>query len=1000
MLKRLPLMVKMLLVTVLAASAIFAGLDSFQARRLRATLYGQLELRLQEQAREDRLRFHSYVNAHRQAVKLLASQRNFVEYLETPAWVGGDPGRIVFHREIPPWLPKPSVLRAFVTVPFAMLLDPEGRVREVFLNHPDPPPASLLKPSDLLRTLSHNQSIMTELDDAPFLVTSEMVETGGRLSAELMVASPLDEDFLIRSQGAVEEPRLVALLRGDPAKIVASSNQTALPAGAPAESAQGSYLLTGKSFFDLASSDLVMMFASFISTAEVDAVMRSILAEGRQGRALTALPLILVSALIVFWITLHIRTLSRGIEEFSSTVLGAEPGGAAAGDELHVIESRFRNLTDEVVAARETLRREAEEKLALQARAIVAERQEQELKLLQALKVSEENYHAIFDSANDAIFVFDADTGLILDANVKAGQLLGLPRQSIIGMHYSRMHPPAEAEQCLKIFQRAVQQASTISSDICVLRSDGTTMPVEISTSVIGRDGKRIALGIFRDITERRRAEAALEEEMNRAQRYLDIAEVIIVAIGTDEKVRLINRAGSRILGLEERQIVGRNMFENFIPERLRVEAHAIFRRLLSGESGAAESFEFPVLAKSREERMIAWHNALVRDEEGSVVALLSSGEDITERKHAEEQARSRFRQLTALHSIDMIINSSLDLHVTLKGFIGHVIAQMGVDAADVLLLDPFTQTLEFAEGSGFRTEGIRKSRLRLGEGIAGIAALEHRSIQIENLLDPASGFVRSGLLAGEGFLAYYAEPLVAKGQIKGVLEILHRSPLPLDEEQREFLHALASQAAIAIDNATLFDELQRSNIELTLAYDATLEGWAKALDLRNRETERHSERVTEMTLRLARAMGMGDRDLVQVRRGALLHDMGKIGIPDSILLKPAPLTDEERQIMQRHPDDAFEMLRKIAYLRPALDIPYAHHERWDGSGYPRGLKGEQIPLPARIFAAVDIWDALRTAERPYRTPMSDEELHTHLRSLAGTHLDPNVVEAFLKLEW
>jgi putative nucleotidyltransferase with HDIG domain len=312
----------------------------------------------------------------------------------------------------------------------------------------------------------------------------------------------------------------------------------------------------------------------------------------------------------------------------------------------------------------------------------------------------------------------------------------------------------------------------------------------------------------------------------------------------------------------------------------------------------------------------------------------------------------------------------------------------------------PATQTLEHATDRGFRSEAIRATRLRLGEGIAGVAALERRAIAIPDLRDPASGFVRSALLEAEGFLAYYAEPLVAKGDVKGVLEIFNRAPLALDEELREFLRALAAQAALAIDNAGLFERLRRSNIDLALAYDATLEGWAHALDLRNQATERHTERVTETTLALARALGLGEEELVQVRRGALLHDIGKIAVPDSILLKPGPLTDEEREVIKRHPGHAFEMLRPIAYLRPALDIPYGHHERWDGTGYPRGLKGEQIPLAARIFSVADVYDALRAPDRPYRTPMSEEEARAELRALSGSQLDPKVVELFLSDRW
>lgn len=195
----------------------------------------------------------------------------------------------------------------------------------------------------------------------------------------------------------------------------------------------------------------------------------------------------------------------------------------------------------------------------------------------------------------------------------------------------------------------------------------------------------------------------------------------------------------------------------------------------------------------------------------------------------------------------------------------------------------------------------------------------------------------------------------------------------------------------------TVREREQQALLELAAAYEATVEGWSNALDLRDRETDGHSRRVTELTMRLARAMGVGDAECVHIRRGALLHDIGKMGVPDGILHKPAALTPAEWEIMRRHPTYAFELLSPIEYLRPALDIPYCHHERWDGSGYPRGLRGEEIPLAARIFAAVDIWDALRS-DRPYRAAWSDRRTRDYLASLSGTHLDPGVTEAFLGL--
>lgn len=166
---------------------------------------------------------------------------------------------------------------------------------------------------------------------------------------------------------------------------------------------------------------------------------------------------------------------------------------------------------------------------------------------------------------------------------------------------------------------------------------------------------------------------------------------------------------------------------------------------------------------------------------------------------------------------------------------------------------------------------------------------------------------------------------------------------------------------------------------------------------MRDKETEGHTLRVTEMTLQLAHNMGINEAELVHVRRGALLHDIGKMGIPDSILLKPASLNDEEMETMRKHPAFAYEMLSPITFLRQSLNIPYCHHEKWDGTGYPRGLKGEQIPLEARIFAVVDVWDALRS-DRPYRPAWSEEKALEYIREQSGKHFDPKVVETFLKI--
>ena len=502
------------------------------------------------------------------------------------------------------------------------------------------------------------------------------------------------------------------------------------------------------------------------------------------------------------------------------------------------------------------------------------------------------------------------------------------------------------------------------------------------------------------ELYARERAEEALQEGKERMSAIAESSLDAIVLVDEEGLITYLNPSAERMFGYRQSEALGRSLHSLIVSPEARHKYDLALKEFQ--QSGQCQVVGRPLEVQ-----------ALRRDGssfpvEVSIAAMQIKGKwhsagtvrDITERRRSEEKARIRLEHLDTLHAIDLIITSSLDLHLTLREFIDHVIAQFHVDAVDVLLFNPHTLVLEYAAGRGFLTPKIQESRLRLGEGIAGVAALEHRVIGIPDLKAPDSGFARTPLLEGEEFVAYYAVPLIAKGQVKGVLDLLHRAPLPLDSEQQGFLESLAVQAAIAIDNATLFDELQRSNIELTLAYDATLEGWARALDLRSETTERHTVRVTEMAVRLARTMGMGEKELVHLRRGALLHDIGKIGIPDSILLKPGPLTPEEQEVIRHHPDHAFAMLQPIAYLRPALDIPYCHHERWDGTGYPRGLKGEQIPFAARIFAAADIWDALFASDRPYRKPLPKEAVRDYIRSLAGTHLDPKVVEAFLKLEW
>lgn len=384
-----------------------------------------------------------------------------------------------------------------------------------------------------------------------------------------------------------------------------------------------------------------------------------------------------------------------------------------------------------------------------------------------------------------------------------------------------------------------------------------------------------------------------------------------------------------------------------------------------------------------------------------SEVQLLEALADLAgaaiHRTELHEQTRRQLRRLSSLRTIDQAISTSLDLQLTLGIVVEQVLSQLEVDATAVLLADPYDHSLAYAAGSGFRTALVECLRVKLGEGLVGSAALEHRSVRLTVVPTTEGSYVRGTLLAAEGFVGYGAVPLVVKGQLLGLLEVFHRAPLRRDAAWHNFLEALAGQTAIAVEHSTLFTQLQRSNTELLLAYDTTLEGWARALELRDNETQGHSLRVTALAVRLGEALGFRGEALTMLRRGALLHDIGKMGVPDAVLHKPGPLDEAEWALMRRHPEYAVSLLAPIAFLQPALEIPLYHHERWDGSGYPRGLRETQIPLAARIFAVVDVWDAM-TSDRPYRSALEPAEVRQYLEAQAGVLFDPAVVAAFLRL--
>ncbi|MEK6623134.1 MAG: PAS domain S-box protein, partial [Planctomycetota bacterium] len=598
---------------------------------------------------------------------------------------------------------------------------------------------------------------------------------------------------------------------------------------------------------------------------------------------------------------------------------------------------------------------------------------------------------AIIQSSPQAIINMTTD-GRVKNWNTAAERMFGWSEKDVAGKPLPII-PNEKQNEFHTLQSMTLQGASFTDKDAIRRRKDGSPINVSISAAPLYNANGDVEgiMELVTDITERKRN----EEQIRKLLQAVEQSPATVLITDTNGSIEYVNPKFSQITGYTREEAIGKNPRVLKSGKTPPEEYKRLWETISAGGEWRGE------FLNRKKNGGLYWESAsisAVKNQQGVVTHFVAVKEDITNHVKAEEQVRLQLQRMSGLHEIDVAITGNLDLNHSLNVFLNKVTTLLAVDAADVLLFNAQRQRLEYADGYGFDTDAIRRSSLLPGEGTAGRAALEQGVVHVPDLGKAGDDFVRAKLLAEEGFVAYYAIPLITKEHVQGVLEIFHRKPLAPDKEWLEFLKILATQGAILVEHSLLFADLQRSNTELVMAYDRTIEGWSCALDMRDQETEGHTQRVVDLTLNLARAMGVGEEKLIHVRRGALLHDIGKIGVPDRILHKPGPLLAEEWVIMRQHPIYAFAMLSPISYLSQALDIPYCHHEKWDGSGYPRGLMGEQIPLLARIFAVVDVWDALRF-DRPYRKGMTEAQALEYIISNAGTHFDPQAVEAFLQLE-
>ncbi len=415
--------------------------------------------------------------------------------------------------------------------------------------------------------------------------------------------------------------------------------------------------------------------------------------------------------------------------------------------------------------------------------------------------------------------------------------------------------------------------------------------------------------------------------------------------------------------------------------------------------NGGTFDSDYRIFTREHVERWIRDTGQILQPEHGGPPVVQGILMDVTERKRAELEVNRYAQNTETMYELSQQIHNSVNLEQVCIDAHQAVQKMMPCDAFVVTLLDEAKrEVVDIYLWDQNRRWPVE--RYPLGQGLTGYIFFTARPLRVNDWNESHNQLIQASVFGDNenDTKSLMAVPLVRSGGVCfGMISVQAYPANAYTDEHEQLLVTLTNQVSKTIDTTLLFNELQHSNSELSVAYDATIEGWSRAMDLRDKETEGHTERVTAMALRLATAIGLDEASLVHIRRGGLLHDIGKLGVPDSILFKQDDLSEEEWQIMRLHPKFAYDMLSQIPYLRQALDIPYCHHEKWDGTGYPRGLKGDEIPLAARIFAVADVWDALRS-DRPYRKGWQPSQVRGYIREQRGKQFDPKVVDIFLRL--
>jgi PAS domain S-box-containing protein len=622
-----------------------------------------------------------------------------------------------------------------------------------------------------------------------------------------------------------------------------------------------------------------------------------------------------------------------------------------------------------------------------------------------ALRRSEERFRLLYEQAPLGYQLMDLD-GRLVEVNPAWVSTLAYPKDEVTGRLFTEFLTPGSAARWGEFFEPLLRTGEIHNVELQAVRKDGKVLSIlfdaKLPTHAAGHD--RQILGIFTDLTHRKETEQALtasQRHLAQIFNYTTDGMVLLAVTETgDFEVEAVNPAyyaqGRRYgLNAERAQMLGK-----------KIQDSTLFRT--AGDPQSDLVYQVQQVQRSR--KPVHFEQALpvfrgtfyseiqlspILDDAGRCSHILLVSQDASDSREAEQQIQAQMARLSGLHTIDTAITANLELELVLNMLLEQVTQHLKADFAAVLRYEAQAQHFEFAAGRGFRARLPGRTYFRTADGLAGKVAQSKRLVRVSPV-STAEDAARAPWLLREGVVSYFGIPLMAKGRLQGVLELFYRRETPMPESGWvTYLETLAGQGAIAMDNAGLYRNLQQVNLELTCAYDATIESLAQALELRDPSPDGQTLKMANLTLRLAKEFNIPESEFVHMRRGVLLHDVGLIGVTDQTLVKPSALEDSEWQALKQHPVNAYTMLSSISFLKPALDIPYCHHEHWDGSGYPRGLKGDQIPLSARIFAVIDTWVSLRS-ERPYRNAWSEGSTLEYIRQQAGKRFDPAVVHAFL----